>query len=183
MKIYSLTSADNQAYLYVPPKIDDGCNPRPPRSIAAGWSPPTFELVGCDEYRSYLPRTDFPSLGYETAIMSARAVDRLRPILVPCGEILPIRLSNDPEKFFLFNVTRLINAVDMERSKFDRFPGGLIASWESLAFDPNLLTDALFFKTVQLGAVYEIYVTQAVVDAVKKARVTGFDFKLEWTDE
>ena len=180
MKIFSFGTQDNQAYLYAPLDVSGRCNPDPPRSMAAGWVPPTFELVGRDEYRSYLPKTDFPTLGLGNAVLSARAVDRLRPILAPCGEILPIHLSNDAEQFYLFNVTRIINAVDMERSKFMPLPSGSLGPCELLVFDPSKLQDAMFFRTTQLGSLYEIYASQAVADAVKKARLTGFEFTQVW---
>jgi hypothetical protein len=183
MKIFAVRCKGDQAYLYAPDEISDSCIPEPPRSIGAGWMPPTFELVGCDEYRSYLPKTDFPTLVIGTAVLSARAVDRLRHLLTSCGEILPIRCSNDPDKFYLFNVTRIINAVDMVQSEFMPLPNGAIGPCERLVFDPNKLKDALFFKTTQMGTFYELFASEAVVNAVKKARLTGFNFKLAWTDE
>src|SRR5205085_12150383 len=95
MRIYSFHNADNQAYLYAPHHVVTGCTPDPPRSLAKGWSSPTFELIGKDEIHSFLPKTDFPTFALATPILSARAVERLRSILELCGEVLPIRLSND----------------------------------------------------------------------------------------
>jgi hypothetical protein len=183
MKIYCLTAKGDQAYLYAPDAISDPCDPKPPGSIAEGWASPTFELVRNDEYRDNLPKTDFPSLVVGTAVLSARAVDRLRPILTPCGEILPIRCSNDPDDFYLFNVTRIIDAVDMKHSRFQILPSGAIGKCERLVFDPEKLQSALFFKNTQMGTFYDIFASQAVVDAVKKACLTGFDFTQVWSDE
>ncbi len=180
MKIFSVGSEDNQAYLYASRDVIQRCNPKPPNSLVRLWSPPTFELVGHDEYRSYLPKSDFPTLLPGTAVLSARAVDHLRPMLTPCGEILPIRFSNDADEFYLFNVTRIINAVDMGCSKFLPLPSGAIGPCERLVFDPAQLKDALFFKNTQMGTYYEIFASEAVVEAVRKARLTGFDFVQVW---
>jgi hypothetical protein len=184
MKIYFFETQENQAYLYAPNRDSDRCDPDPPRSLAAEWTPPTFEIVGCDEFRSYLPKSDFPTFLPSTAVLSARAVERLRPILIACGEILPIYLNNDRDVLYLFNVTRVINAVDMQRSKFLRFPSGGIMECERLIFDPTQFPDnALFFKNTQMGPVTEIFATEAAVAAVKKARLTGYEFRLAWSDE
>jgi hypothetical protein len=182
MKIYFFESKPNQAYLYAPAELDDLCGPNPPRSLAAEWSPPTFEIIGSDEYRGYLPKTDFPMFLPSTAFLSARAVERLRPILIQCGEILPVHISNDRDAFYLFNVTTVLNAIDMRRSKFKRFPDGKIMVRETLVFDPTgIPDDAWFFKTTQLGAVTEIFATDAAVTAVKQARLTGCILRLAWS--
>ncbi len=184
MKIYYFDTKDNQAYLFAPDEVCDPCIPDPPKSLAAEWSPPTFEIVGCDEFRSYLPKSDFPALLPSVAVLSARAAERLRPILLHCGEILPVYLSNDPDIMYLFNVTRIINAVDMKRSRFMELPSGAIGPCEKLVFDPaKIPDDALFFKNTQMGPVTEIFATEAAVAAVKKARLTGHDFRLAWKSD
>ncbi|MEX2114858.1 MAG: DUF1629 domain-containing protein [Pirellulales bacterium] len=184
MKIYEFDSADNQAYLHATDDVIDQCRPEPPRPIGMEWSPPTCEIVGRDEFRSFLPKTDFPKLIIATAVLSARAVERLRPALDSCGEILPIYLSNDRDVVYLFNVTRIINSVDMKRSQFQRFPSGRIAKCEHLVFDPDMIPDdALFFKNTQMGPVTEIYATEAAVTLVKNARLTGYEFRPVWTND
>ncbi len=184
MKIYEFGHKNGQAYIYAPPQVADPCLPDPPRSLAAGWSSPTFELIQHDEFRSFLPKTDFPTFTIATAVLSERAVERLRPILLPCGEILPLRLSNDRDLLYLFNVTRVIDAIDMKRSEFMRFPDGRIMHSTRLVFDPaKIPRDAFFFKSIQMGAVTEIFAIEAAVAAVKKARLTGYEFRVAWTDE
>src|SRR5262245_60065600 len=108
MRIFTFHNPGNQAYIYAPNHVSDACIPDSPRSLASGWVAPTFELIGRDEYRAYLPKTDFPTLTIATMVLSARAVEHLRPILENSGEILPIRLSNDRDILYLFNVTRIV---------------------------------------------------------------------------
>ena len=90
-------------------------------------------------------------------------------------------IANDPDDFYLFNVTRIINAVDMDRSKFEILPSGAIGECELLVFDPKKLTDALFFKNTQMGSHYDIFASETVVETVKRARLTGFEFTPDWT--
>jgi hypothetical protein len=184
MRIYELDTQEDQAYLSASKEVRRQCDPDPPRSLAATWSAPTCKIVGCDRYHSYLPKTDFPTFLPTTVVLSGRAVDRLRHILIPCGEILPIHLSNDRDTLYLFNVTRIVNAIDMTSSKFIRFPGGGIMECERLIFDAaRIPDDTWFFKTTQLGAVTEIFATDAAVTAVKQARLTGYKFRLAWSNE
>ena len=182
MKIYYFETQENQAYLVSPYVDDDPCEPDPPRSLAAEWSPPTLTIVTNDAFHSNLPKCDFPAYLPTTAFLSARAVKRLRPMLLACGEILPINLSNDHDIFYLFNVTRVIEAVDMKRSRFMELPSGAIGPCELLVFDPAL-SDALFFKNTQMGPATRIFATEQAVTAVQSAKLSGYEFRLAWTDE
>lgn len=139
MLIYQFATQLDQAYLYLPDADGDILEPDPPRSLAAEWSPLTFELVRDDEIDTSLRSTDFPHYVGSTCFLSERAVERLQPILLTCGEILPIQLSNDNGKFYFFNVTRTIPAVNMLRSRFIRFPDGGIMNYEQLVFDAGRL--------------------------------------------
>ena len=184
MNVYEFDTQDNQAYLYATDDVCRRCRPDPPRPLAANWSPPTFELVRSDEYRSNLPKSDFPIFTIGTMVLSERAVKRLRPVLDACGESLPIRLSNDHDIFYLFNVTRVINAVDMRRSRFMELPSGSIGPCELLIFNRALIpSDAAFFKTTQMGPPTRILATEQAVAAVHRTDLTGYEFRLAWTDE
>jgi hypothetical protein len=184
MKIYYFGTQDNHAYLYAPGGGGDRYAPDPPRSLAAEWVPPIFELVSRDEFRSYLPKSDFPAYLPSTIMLSNRPVERLRNLVSTCGEVLPIHLSNDRDLVYLFNVTRVINAVDMSRSEFLRFPSGGIMKYERLVFDHKMIPDeAVFFKTPQLGPISEIFANDLAVAAVKRAGLTGYEFRLAWTNE
>jgi len=143
-----------------------------------------FELITQDEFGDDLPKTDFLTAIIATSILSERAANRLRPILEACGELLPIKLNNDPDEFFLFNVTAVVNAVDMQLSKFFKLPSGAIGHCLKLVFDPaKIPSDALFFKNTQMGPVTEIYATEAAKTAVENAGLTGYEFRLAWSDE
>jgi hypothetical protein len=184
MNIYYFATRENQAYLVGPDVDDDQCEPDPPRSLAAEWSPPTLTIVTNDVFDGNLPKCDFPAYLPTTVFLSARAIERLRPMLLTCGEILPIRLSNDHDILYLFNVTRVIEAVDMKRSEFMRLPSGGIMKYERLVFDPTAIPDeAIFFKTTQLGPVTEIFATERAVATVMEAHLSGYEFRLAGTIE
>src|SRR3954470_3886923 len=113
MNIYFYGCAEEYAYLSSKFGLDDDpCEPQPPRALAAEWTPPTLELVSRDGFKTSMPKGDFFHYLPSTAFLSARAVERLRPILERSGEILPVYLTNDRDTIYLFNVTSVINAVD-----------------------------------------------------------------------
>jgi hypothetical protein len=184
MRLYTFHSQFGQAYLIHAADNCDCCEPDPPRALAPTWTPPEFELVRDDELEGNLPKTDFPTYLPSAIMLSARAAERLAPILTPCGELLPIRVINDPDRFYFFNVTRVINAVDMKRSKFLDLPSGAIGPCEPMIFDPALIPgDALFFKNTQMGTITEIFASERAVKAVLGAGLTGHDFRLAWSNE
>jgi hypothetical protein len=184
MKIYFFDTADGYAYINLPTEELDRYRPDPPRSLASRWLTPTFDYVRRDQSRSYLPKSDFPSLLSEISVISSKAAIRLRPILEACGELLPIRLSNDTDNYYLFNVTAVVNAVDMQRSKFFKLPSGAIGHCLKLVFDPaKIPSGTLFFKNTQMGPVTEIYATEAAKQPVENAGLTGYEFRLAWSDE
>ncbi len=183
MNIYEFANRDNQAYLRASNETCLRCMPDPPQSLKSQWLTPTFELITSDESGNLLPISDFPSLTIATIVLSARAINQLHSFLGACGEVLPIALSNRNEQFFLFNVTSTLDAVDMPRSDFLRFPDGRVMAYKRLVFDrAKIPREPLFFKTTQLGPITEIFATEEAVAAVEQAGLTGYEFRLAGTD-
>lgn len=184
MKIYQLGTREQQAYLAAPNGDDDQCDPDVPRSMSMDWKSPQFELVTDDVHFGRLPKCDFPHYLPSAPMLSHRAVVRLRPLLLTCGELLPIDVTNDDDAFYLFNVTRIVDAIDMRRSQFARFPSGKIMLCELLIFDPRLIPDEpIFFKTTQMGPATDIYATEKARTTVEATDLTGYEFRLAWSDE
>jgi hypothetical protein len=178
--MYIFSTKDNQAYLTSPFRgVPDPCEPDPPRSLALEWEAPLFTIVSSGAFHSYLPKTDFPPYLRTVPVLSSRAVGRLRAILENSKELLPIYLSNDKDILYFFNVTREVDAVDMQNSEFMRFSDGGNMQYERLVFDLTRLPDEpVFFKTTQLGPITEVFANESAVGAIKKARLTGHDFQL-----
>lgn len=184
MNIYFYGCAEKYAYLSSHFGVDDDpCEPDPPRSLMAEWKPPTLELVGSDTFNKFMPKGDFFHYLPSTVFLSARAADRLRPILERSGEILPVHLNNDRDMIYLFNVTCVVNAVDMKRSRFLQLPSGAIGPCEHLVFNPKLIPKGTsFFKNTQMGPATSIFLTERAVEAVIEAKLIGHDFYLAWSD-
>jgi hypothetical protein len=139
-----------------------------PRSLRATWRTP--EVIG--NVRRF---NDYPTLGWRPAF-SQRAVDMLRDLLEPNGELLPVR--HRIGTYYFYNCTRMTNCVDLTKSKTIKLKDGIISRTEKLVFIDEMLTELSIFKVrTQL---LEIFCTQRFVDRVEREGLQGFLFVPIW---
>jgi hypothetical protein len=114
-------------------------------------------------------------------VLSKRALNVLAPKIGHSGQFLPIDFAEC--EYHLFNITNVVDALDEVKSELDIFPSsGRLAGIKRYSFKSAILIDQWVFKIPQqLGNVP--LATQAFVDLVTDAGLTGFSFKLLWTDE
>lgn len=147
---------------------------------AAGhWTTPAVASLELDFEGRTLSLPDFPVFS-TSAVFSRRAVDVLLDLLIENGEILP--LACDEGDFFVFNLTRVLDALDEPASELRRFGRngrGRVKRIVRHAFVPERVT-ASIFRIPQKPL--RIYVTQRFVDRVDGAGLTGFDFTPVWPD-
>jgi hypothetical protein len=146
---------------------------------AAQWTTPSVATLELDFEGRTLPLPDFPVFT-TSAAFSRRGVDVLLDLLIENGEILP--LECDEGDFFVFNVTRVLDALDEGASEIKRFGRdrrGRVKTIVRHAFVPELVT-ASIFRIPQKPL--RIYVTQRFVDRVEAAELTGFSFSHVWPD-
>jgi hypothetical protein len=128
-----------------------------------------------DDLNAGKPKSDFPTLG-TTPVFSQRAVDELLDLLVENGELLPLAVEDG--SYFVYNVTREVDALDEDRSELVRFSTGGVMRIARYEFDPDQVEGLTIFKIPQSRA--KIFVTDAFVGRVRAARLTGFDFSQIW---
>ena len=145
------------------------------RAVAPSWRPRAVRWPG----RGNAPRQvrgDFLTLG-AAPVFSERAVDALLDLLVPAGELLPLACRDG--RYYLYNVTQVLDALDERRSELRRFQTCGLLRVVRPEFRPEALRGAMVFKVPQLrGAVY---VTSLFVRRVAEAGLTGFKFPPLWT--
>ncbi len=127
-----------------------------------------------------LPKGDYPSLIPSVPVFSRKAITVLRDLLENSGELFRVLCSK--EEYFLFNVTRLTDALDETNSECARFDDGRIFDIERHSFFPEKLPGLIIFKLEQhpLGSVY---VTEPFVQRVKSTGLKGFGFQLVWSND
>lgn len=144
--------------------------------LGAAWKELAIHAADEPDERAQLP--DFALLGL-VPVFSEQAVNALRDILEANGELLPLQHAR--RKYFAYNVTTVLDALDEERSRVSRFSDGGIMSIEGYVFRPGALSEAVIFKIPQLPGAF-VYVTEVFADRVRQAELLGFVFRQIWTD-
>jgi len=136
------------------------------------------------EQFAYIPdrlrKGDTPGLSTHIPVFGLKAVATLEDFLRPNGELLP--MTCDGERLFLFNVTRVVDALDEDNCELERFSSGRIMDVESFSFFQRKLSGIIVFKIPQL-ILMDVFVTEPFVERVKTAKLKGFKFRLVWSSD
>lgn len=122
---------------------------------------------------------DYPCVDMVLPAFSERAVNVLRDLLGPNGEILPLATSTTT-KFFLFNILTITNALDRENSrcKFWCDPPTTATEIEYFSFDSKDVQGLAIFRLRELPM--SVFVNNHFVDRVDSHQLEGFTFKKVW---
>jgi hypothetical protein len=117
----------------------------------------------------------------KNCVWSPRARRALEPHVGHCGEFLP--LICDEAKWVLFNVTRVIDALDEAASEViyydeQRKSGRFVR----MVFKPEALAGEIIFRIPQRSS-SDIFVTDAFVRLIEAQGLVGFELKPVWSDE
>lgn len=133
------------------------------------------------KYRGRLPKGDFPSLIPGVPVFSPRAVEALRDLLEETGEIFPVTISS--EEYFVFNVTKIVDALDEPNSEVIRFKGSSkVLNIRSHSFYTEKLFGIVIFKIPQVITM-DVFVTDTFVERVHSAGLEGFWFPAVWSSD
>ncbi len=140
------------------------------------WTPLAAEWIE-DDLNEGKPKSDFPTLG-TFPVFSQRAVDALLDLLVENGELLPLEVEDG--KYYIYNVTRRLDALDEEQSELMRFSTGRIMNVMRYGFQRAKLQGAAIFKVPQIRG--NVFVTEPFVRRVEEVRLTGLEFSEVWAE-
>jgi hypothetical protein len=127
-----------------------------------------------------LIKGDTPGLSTHIPVFSSRAVTAVMDLLQDSGELLPIVC--DDEYYSIFNVTRVVDALDEPKSKLRLFSDGKIMDIDRHAFFPEKLKGIHIFKIPQ-SVLMDVFITDTFVDIVKTAGLKGFEFRPVWSSK
>lgn len=119
-----------------------------------------------------LPTSDFPMLSPHVPVFSQRVVETLGDLLKENGEFFPLEYNKSI--YFAYNITHLIDALDMRQSEFTHLHynnRGLCISRHK--FHADKLSDATIFKLPRLSSVF---VTDTFIQRVLETDLVGFNF-------
>ncbi|MFN0160315.1 MAG: imm11 family protein [Burkholderiales bacterium] len=148
------------------------------QSLGTNWRPLEVEWILDGRADHKRPITDCPVFVAGVPVLSAQAIEALKPQLEAAGELLP--LTHETHRYFVFNVTNVVDALDEERSELMRFgSSGRIMLVKAFAFHEDRLGRHCVFKDHRLVR-NTVFATEAFVNAVADARLSGFRFGKVW---
>lgn len=143
------------------------------------WISPEFELVDQDEGLT-LNAVDAPWLGSHALIFKPVAVLALRSVFEAYGEFLPLACTSS--KLWVFNPTRVLQALDLLSSEVVRFSRGRIMHVTRYAFIPEQIAECDIFKIPDLR-VSPTFVSEKIVNLFREHALSGLSFTQVWESE
>ncbi|MPM91300.1 hypothetical protein SDC9_138428 [bioreactor metagenome] len=180
-KEYSILATDDATMNYLAPH-GEGFNGVP---FGRKWRIPDF----------YIEKPLVPKPNFFRVCLAMACDEEARELsgeaLEMSGEFLPIRVKGEEGLFWIYNITNTINAVDHEKSVWQKLgPGPNDRFLKEPAFIPTRLGEETIFKIREdRGArMYCVEFTGDPDDGEFKAVVeyhglTGLEFELVWTDQ
>lgn len=146
-------------------------------SLVSIWRPLAIETITEGDGR-FKETPDFGNLG-AMPVFSGRAVAVLRPLLEGAGELLP--LSSHEGDFYAFNATRVVDALDLQRSELERYSStGRVRDVLKYEFVRAKLPQSAIFKIPQIRSY--LFVSDEFVATASAADLGGFAFIPVWQD-
>lgn len=146
---------------------------------AKSWRPIAVEVVRKEDWheRDRWKESDSPWLGGHALIFRERAIEAMGDMLRLNGELLPLECAG--ASLFIYNPTRLLDALDEKASTIMRFNDGRIMWVKNYVFRPEVVGEMDVFKIPNLR-VSPSFLSQRFVDRWREKGLLGLDFKLIW---
>jgi len=146
-----------------------------PRSTT--WRSPPMRLFDKDEGQPLL-EADSPWLGSHALIFRRPALGELEALLLSCGELLPLDCA--VPDLFIYNPTRVLDALDEQASEVERLDSGAIWMIDRHVFRPEVIAGVDVFKLACLRC-SPTYVSDRFVERFKAAGLRGLVFDKVWS--
>jgi hypothetical protein len=137
------------------------------------WKPVQMKLLKKGR-RKWKP-ADTPWMASFLMVLKPKAVEALRDMCLAAGELLPF--ACDDAELVAWNVTNVVDALDLEKSTVVRYPDGGIMQIKKYFFKPDVIADLEAFR---IPEDLTIFVGQAFVDRARSAGLEGAAFRELW---
>jgi hypothetical protein len=129
-----------------------------------------------DEGKKLL-RSDSPWLGDHALIFRPSVLEALGPLLREYGELLPLECSET--ELWVYNPTRVIDALDEAASTVSRFKDGRLMGIRKHVFRDDIVRGIDIFK-IPNRRVSQTYLSDRFVDLWTKSGLKGLEFTQRW---
>jgi hypothetical protein len=149
--------------------------------VAADWrSPPMCLRWDGFEEGGKAVACDFPIPDDSGAIvMSKRAKEALSDYLKPYGELLPLQCEEG--QFWILNVTKVLDALDLAKSEWINVPGEPATLWRE-AFLLDQIDGVPLFRLPPSFKKSGTYFTQQFLDVVASHKLLGLAGRSVWSE-
>lgn len=143
------------------------------------WTPIRMRVLErLDDKGPRLRRADVPWLGQHALVIRTAALEKVRDVLGTAGEFLELHLVDGDDSMWLFNVCRVLDALDEEGSDLVHFPSsGRVMKVKRHEFRADVVDDEVAFRVPQVPT---LFFTNRVVEAFQAGDLSGTGFKLLW---
>lgn len=118
---------------------------------------------------------DCPHFTAGFPVISEAALTILNSIIHDDVELLDIEIKNENRRFYLVNVTNILDCLDYDNSVIKRFDNGKIICIPVHAFFEEKTTEAAVFRLPDHES--EVFATERFVEAVENSSLEGFSFQ------
>ncbi|PEQ07930.1 imm11 family protein, partial [Bacillus toyonensis] len=147
-------------------------------SFSDSWTPKFIEVT--DEGKS----SDYPIFWGKSGvqIISEKAKNVLESIVGDNIEFLPLIHKQTHKKYYAMHVLRVLEALDTNKTIFDKLSSGLIIGCEKFVFIPYVVQHEPIFKLNINGKVHPNYllVSDQFKNAILESELKGFEFIEVW---
>ncbi len=125
--------------------------------------------------------SNFPGLTSHIPVIDTTSYKCLYDDLKDSSELLPIKV--DGLDLYMVNITEVLDCIDYEKSEYKLFSDGQrIMRFIKYVFDKDIISGKHIFK-IKDEPLGTPFVSDALKEKVLANNLTGFDFKLAWSDE
>jgi hypothetical protein len=147
------------------------------RPLRQTWRPLAVRPI-TEEFPELTTVGDFTKLG-TIPVFSKRAVDGLGELLTDNGELLPLEPAVEGMRYYAYNVTTVLNALDRDRTAGVWLAPDRLMLVDRYAFRPECLTGATVFRIPELQGT--VFVTEKFIDRVVSSGIDGVAPELVWS--
>lgn len=148
-------------------------------SRSKNWASPTYFVHKPKQPRSNFFTTFPGSFAFDDRVLSH---SRLLGFFEMAGEILPIRLETG-ERLYILNVTEVVNALDRNKTSYDRLTGGI----SRFCFHVDRLSSSTLFKIPDVDHILTIVGVRGdsideFKNAYERSGFSGLEFVEIWSE-
>lgn len=147
------------------------------RSFKNTWIQDEIEV---QDNKAALETGDMPLFYTHLPVISNRVKEKIEGLISEAVEFLPV--TKEEEKFWVINILKVLDCVDMDNSLFKKLSTGKIIWFTKYEFIPEKIQSEHIFKISNLKLSL-VFVSDVFKKVIEESGFKGFEFTLVWDSE